>query len=96
MQRGIIEAWTIADYVEMGVERAFTERHLLFTSRILPLADDYPRYEAQTRSACERIMATWGEDWEEQLGDLLPGFPTETFLRGLAVYVEEILDQRQN
>ena len=45
--------------------------------------------DRRRRRSEERLENTWGEDWRVNLGALLPKWPSETFLRELAVFSEK-------
>jgi len=59
-----------------------------FTTTILPLADIHTESECRKSKAKERLEASWGEGWEDLVGDLMPPWPAEEFLRSLAVFSE--------
>jgi len=92
VQKEVIEAWADADYDEMGVDRITADTELGFTTTILLLADLHTETEKRKAKAKERLEATWGEDWEDAVGDLMPPWPAEEFLRGLAVFSERYAD----
>jgi len=92
VQKEVIEAWTDADYADMGVDRTTADTELGFTTTLLPLADLHAETEKRKARAKERLEATWGENWEDEVGDLMPPWPAEEFLRGLAVFSEKHVD----
>ena len=89
VQKEVIEAWTDEDYDDMGVDRLTADTELGFSTMILPLAELHTKTETRKAKAKERLEATWGEDWEDLVGDLMPPWPAEEFLRGLAVFSEK-------
>lgn len=89
IQKEVVESWTEDDLKDMKITREQMENELQFTSRIVPLAEEYSKSVARKKSACERLNTVWGADWKEKMGDLLPGLLGETFLRGLAVFAEK-------
>jgi len=76
----------------MEVDCTTTDTELGFTTTLLPLADLHAETEKRKARAKERLEATWGENWEDELGDLMPPWPAEEFLRGLAVFSEKHVD----
>lgn len=103
VQKEVIEGWTDADYADMEVDRAVAQTELGFTTTILPLADIHTESERRKSKAKERLEASWGEGWEDLVGDLMPPWPAEEFLRSLAVFsenhaewaaAEELLEKR--
>jgi hypothetical protein len=92
VQKEVIESWTDDDYAEMGVDRNKADTELGFTTTLLPLADLHSESEKRKTKARERLEATWGEDWEDSVGDLMPPWPAEEFLRCLAVFSEKNTD----
>ena len=73
----------------MGVGKQEADADIFFTTRLLPLANCHSENERRKESAKRRISNVWGEDWEEEMGVMLPAWPAETFLRDLAVYAEK-------
>jgi len=70
---------------------------------ILPLADIHTESDRRKSKATERLEASWGEGWEDLVGDLMPPWPAEEFLKSLAVFsenhakwaaAEELLEKR--
>jgi len=103
VQKEVIEGWTDADYPDMEVDRAVAQTELGFTMTILPLADIQTELEQRKSKAKERLEASWGEGWEDLVGDLMPPWPAEEFLRSLTVFsenhaewvvAEELLEKR--
>ncbi|KAF8426529.1 hypothetical protein BGX38DRAFT_1278928 [Terfezia claveryi] len=92
VQKEVIEAWTDEDYAAMQVDRVTADAKLGFTSIILPLADIHSESERRKGKAKDRLEATWGAQWEDQVGDLMPPWPAEEFLRELAVFSEKQVD----
>ncbi|RPB20340.1 hypothetical protein L211DRAFT_852373 [Terfezia boudieri ATCC MYA-4762] len=92
LEKEVIEGWTDEGYAEMQVDRATADAALSFTSTILPLADIHTESERRKGKAKERLEATWGAVWEDQVGDLMPPWPAEEFLRELAVFSEKNMD----
>ncbi|KAF8431550.1 hypothetical protein BGX38DRAFT_1277252 [Terfezia claveryi] len=92
LEKEVIDAWTDEDYREMQVDRVTADIELGFTSTILPLADIHTESEQRKGKAKERLEATWGMQWEDQVGDLIPPWPAEEFLRELAVFSEKHVD----
>jgi hypothetical protein len=88
VQKEVVEGWSDDDYAEMGVDRNTADTELGFTTTVLPLADLHSESEKRKTKARERLEATWGEDWEDSVGDLMPPWPAEEFLRCLAVFSE--------
>jgi len=88
VQKEVIEGWTDADYVDMEVDRAVAQTELGFTTTILPLVDIHTESERRKSKAKERLEASWGEGWEDLVGDLMPLWPAEDFLKSLAVFSE--------
>jgi len=88
VQKEVIEGWTDADYSDMEVDRAIAQTELGFTTTILPLADTHTQSGRRKSKAKERLEASWGEGWEDLVGDLIPPWPAEEFLRSLAVFSE--------
>jgi len=76
----------------MGVDRTTADTELGFTTTLLSLADLHAETEKRKARAKERLKATWGENWEEEVGDLMPPWPAEEFLRRLAVFSEKQVD----
>ncbi|KAF8451432.1 hypothetical protein BGX38DRAFT_1269456 [Terfezia claveryi] len=76
VQKEVIEAWTDEDYVAMQVDRVTADAKLGFTSIILPLADIHSESERR----------------KDQVGDLMPPWPAEKFLRELVVFSEKQVD----
>ena len=73
----------------MDVDRDTADTELGFTTTILlPLADIYTELEQRKARSKNRLEATWGKEWENLLGDLMPPWPAEEFLRELAVFSE--------
>jgi len=72
VQKEVIEAWTDANYADMGVDRTTANTELGFTTTLLPLADLHAETEKRKARAKKRLEATWGENWEEEVGDLMP------------------------
>jgi len=62
VQKEVIEAWTDADYVDMGVDCTTADIELGFTTTLLPLADLHAETEKRKARAKERLEATWGEN----------------------------------
>jgi len=103
VQKEVIESWTDADYADMEVDRAIAQTEVGFTMTILPLADIQTESEQSKSKAKERLEASWGVGWEDLVGDLMPPWPAEEFLRSLAVFsenhaewagAEELLEKR--
>jgi len=92
VQKEVIEAWTNADYADMEVDCTTADTELGFTTTLLSLADLHAETEKRKARAKERLEATWGENWEDEVGDLMPIWPAEEFLRGLAVFSEKHVD----
>src|SRR5258706_8323853 len=88
VQKEVIEVWTDEDYVEMEVNRNTADTELGFTTTILPLANIHMESERRKASSKDRVEATWGQEWENLLGGLMPPWPAEEFLRELAVFSE--------
>jgi len=87
----------------MELERAVAQTELGFTTTILPLADIHTESERRKSKAKQRLEASWGKGWEDLVGDLMPPWPAEEFLRNLAVCsenhaewaaAEELLEKR--
>ena len=89
VQKDVIEAWTDEDYNEMGVDRLTADTELGFSTMILLLAELHTKTETRKVKAKESLEATWGKDWEDMVGDLMPSWPAEEFLQGLAVFFEK-------
>ena len=86
--RRIIKGWKVEDYKEIRVDKAEVEEKLGLEC-LIPLSElDTGMDQRRTRSE-ERLENTWGEDWGVNLGALLPKWPSETFLRELAVFEEK-------
>jgi len=92
VQKEVIEAWTDADYADMGVDCTTADTELGFTTTLLPLADLHAETEKRKATAKERLEVTWGENWEDEVGDLMPPWPAEEFLRRPAVFSEKQVD----
>ncbi|KAF8432285.1 hypothetical protein BGX38DRAFT_1146449 [Terfezia claveryi] len=92
VQKEVIDAWTDEDYREMQVDRVTADVELGFTSTILPLADIHTESERRKGKAKERLEATWGAQWEDQVGDLMPPWLAEEFLRELAMFSKKHVD----
>ena len=71
------------------MDRLTADTELGFSTMILLLAELHTKTETRKAKAKERIEATWGEDWEDMVGDLMLPWPAEEFLRGLAVFSEK-------
>jgi len=76
----------------MWVDHTTADTELGFTTTLLLLADLHTETEKRKARAKERLEATWGENWEDEVGDLMPPWPVEEFLRGLAVFSEKHVD----
>ena len=61
---------------------------LAFSTTIIPLSQHYTESERRKGNAKARIKKAWGVDWEDKLGEMLPPWPAEEFLRELARFVE--------
>jgi len=88
VQKEVIEGWTDADYTDMEVDRAIVQTELGLPTTILPLADIHTESEGRKSKPKERLEASWGEGWEDLVGDLKPPWPAEEFIRSLAVFLE--------
>jgi len=86
VQKEVIKTWTDKDYDDMGVDKLTADTELSFSTIILPLAELHTKTETRKLKVKERLEATQGEDWEDMVGDLMPLWPVEEFLRGLAVF----------
>ena len=85
--RRILEGWKAEDYEEMGVDKAEVEEKLGLKC-LTPLSELDTSMDRRRRRSEERLEITLGEDWRVNLGALLPQWPSETFLRELAVFTE--------
>jgi len=103
VQKEVIEDWTDADYADMEDDRAVAQTELGFITTILPLADIHTESDRRKSKAKERLEASWCEGWDYLVGDLMPPWPAEEFLRSLAVFsenhvewaaAEELLEKR--
>ena len=56
---------------------------------LIPLSELDTGMDQRRRRSKERQENTWGKDWRVNLGALLPKWPSETFLRELAVFAEK-------
>jgi len=83
-----VEAWTDEDLKEMGASRKAVETDLAFSTTIIPLSQYYTQSERRKRNAKARIEEAWGVNWEDKLGEMLPPWPAEEFLRELARFAE--------
>jgi len=92
VQKEVIETWTDADYADMGVDRTTADTELSFTTTLLPLADLHTKTKKRKARAKERLEATWGENWEYEVRDLMPPWLAEEFHRGLAVFSKKHVD----
>ncbi|KAF8415940.1 hypothetical protein EV426DRAFT_709982 [Tirmania nivea] len=90
VQKEVIESWTDEDYTDMKVDRVTANAKLGFYTTILPLADIYTESERRKERAKERLEATWGDNWEDLIGGLMPPWPAEEFLWELAVFSENL------
>ena len=88
MLRRIIEGWKTADYEEIGMDKASVEEKLGLEC-LSPLSELDTGMDRRRRCSEERLENSWGEDWQVNLGTLLPKWPSETFLRELAVFSEK-------
>ena len=73
--RRIIEGWKAEDYEEMGVDKAEVEEKL-GRECIIPLSELGNGMDRRWRRSKERLENTWGEDWQVNLGALLPKWPS--------------------
>jgi len=89
VQNEVIEACTDEDRDDIGVDRLTADTELGFSTMISPQADLHTKTEMKKSKAKERLEATCAEDWEDLVGDLMPSWPAEAFLRGLAVFSEK-------
>jgi len=72
VQKKVIEAWTDADYADMGVDCSTADTELGFCTTLFPLADLHAETEKRKARAKARLEATWSENWEYEVGDLMP------------------------
>ena len=90
IQKSVIEGWADSDFREMGVDRSCIESDLCFSATILPLSEFYTRTERRKDQSWQRISKRWGDKWDENMGNLLPQWPAEGFLRELAIVAEKM------
>ena len=86
--RRIAERWTDKDLEEMGVDRATAEERVGLHLGLIPLAELDTGVKRRKRLSERRISIVWEEEWQNELKDILPKYPSETFLRQLAVFAE--------
>ena len=86
--RRIIEGWQAENYEEMGVVKAQLKEKLGLECPI-PLSELNTGINRHRGRAAERLENTWGKDWRVNLAALLPQWPSETFLRELAIFAEK-------
>ena len=85
--RRIIEGWKAEDYEEMGVDKVEVEEKFSLEC-LIPLSELDTGMDRRRSRSEARIENTCGEDWRVNVGALLPKWPSETFLRELAVFAE--------
>jgi len=73
----VIQAWTDVDYADMGVDHTTADNGLGFTTTLLLLADLNAETEKRKARAKERLKVTWGKNWEDKVGDLMPPWPAK-------------------
>ena len=89
VHKEVIEGWTDTDYADIEVDRAVAQTELGFTTTILPLADIHTESEGRKSKEKDRLGASWSEGQEDLVGDLMPLWPAEEFLRSLVVFSEK-------
>ena len=85
----IVEGWTDKELEEMVVDRAAAEEKVGLHIGLIPLSELDKGIRRRWRHSNRRISAAYGDEWEIDLKKILPKYPFETFLRGLAVFTEE-------
>jgi len=72
----------------MEISWEAVETDLAFSTTIIPLSQYYTESERRKVNAKARIEEAWGVNWEDKLGEMLPPWPAEEFLRELARFAE--------
>ena len=83
-----IQGWKAEDYEVMGVDKAEVKEKLGLQC-LIPLSGLDPSMDRRQRCSEEKLENTWGENWGVNLGALLPKWPSQTFLREFAVFMEK-------
>ena len=88
IQKEIIDAWTDEDYAAMDTTREDVREVVKYVEVITPLSIYSEKSERRKARARERLENAWGRRWEAKLGELMPPWPAEGFMRELAVFAE--------
>jgi len=72
----------------MEATREAVETDLAYSTTIITLSEFHSASERRKAFKKARIEQAWGNDWEEKLGELLPPWPAEEFLRELARFAK--------
>ena len=83
-----VEEWTDEDLAKMKATREAVETDLAYSTTIIPLSEFHSASERRKAFKKARIEKAWGNDWEEKLGEMLPPWLAEEFLRELARFAE--------
>ena len=78
------------NFKELVVLAAQLELDLHYSTTIIPLADMYSVTERRKDSSRRRLEEAWGDGWDDNLRNMLPPFPAETFLHKLTLFAEAI------
>ncbi|KAF8449603.1 hypothetical protein BGX38DRAFT_1269921 [Terfezia claveryi] len=89
VQKRIIDEWGDEDFEEMEADRSNLELDLAYTTILVPLSEVHEKSEKRKANAVGRLVEAWSDNWEEDLGDLMPPWAAEEFLRALAIFAEK-------
>ena len=88
VQKEIIDSWTDQDYNAMGTTREEVQDKVKYTNVITPLSIYSKNSGRRKARARDRLVNAWGRRWEAKLGEMMPPWPVEGFMRELAVFAE--------
>lgn len=88
VQKEVVDKWSDAEKVEMGINQQDVETELQYTTVLVPCAEAHMVTERRKAETRRRLVAAWGDNWEENMGNMMPSWPAAEFLRHLAVYAE--------
>ena len=86
IKKEIIDAWTDEDYVAMDTTREDVLEVVKYVEVITPLSIYSAKSERRKARARERLENACGRRWEAKLGELMPPWLAEGFMRELAVF----------
>ncbi|KAF8426116.1 hypothetical protein BGX38DRAFT_1147136 [Terfezia claveryi] len=89
VQKRIIDEWGDRDFEEMEADRGNLELDLAYITILVPLSEVHEKYKKRKANAVGRLVEAWSDNWEEDLGDLIPYWAAEEFLRALAIFAEK-------